>query len=48
MCNHPLPVPLPPMHKALLEFMPAERSEFQQMLPGYLRDGTDPAEGVLR
>ncbi len=35
----------PAMLEALLEFLPADRSEFQQMLPGYLRDGTDPAEG---
>ena len=35
----------PAMLEALLEFMPADRSEFQQLLPGYLRDGTDPAEG---
>ena len=31
--------------EALLEFKPADRSEFQQRLPGYLREGTDPAEG---
>lgn len=35
----------PAMLEALLEFMPADRSEFQQRLPGYLREGTDPAEG---
>ncbi|WP_426153678.1 DUF4011 domain-containing anti-phage protein Hhe [Pseudomonas sp. DC3000-4b1] len=35
----------PAMLEALLEFMPVDRSEFQQRLPGYLRDGTDPAEG---
>ena len=33
------------MLEALLEFQPADRSEFQQRLPGYLREGTDPAEG---
>lgn len=35
----------PAMLEALLEFEPADRSEFQQRLPGYLREGTDPAEG---
>ncbi|MGH1449666.1 MAG: DUF4011 domain-containing anti-phage protein Hhe [Pseudomonadaceae bacterium] len=35
----------PAMLEALLEFQPADRSEFQQRLPGYLREGTDPAEG---
>ncbi|MCY1300611.1 hypothetical protein D9M70_501850 [compost metagenome] len=35
----------PAMLEALLEFKPADRSEFQQRLPGYLREGTDPAEG---
>ncbi|UYP30522.1 DUF4011 domain-containing protein [Pseudomonas sp. Z8(2022)] len=35
----------PAMLEALLEFKPADRSEFQQLLPGYLREGTDPAEG---
>lgn len=35
----------PAMLEALLEFMPVDRSEFQQLLPGYLREGTDPAEG---
>lgn len=35
----------PAMLEALLEFMPADRTEFQQRLPGYLREGTDPAEG---
>jgi len=35
----------PAMLEALLEFKPADRTEFQQMLPGYLRDGTDPTEG---
>ncbi|PZE12196.1 hypothetical protein DMX10_17240 [Pseudomonas sp. 57B-090624] len=35
----------PAMLEALLEFKPVDRSEFQQMLPGYLREGTDPAEG---
>lgn len=35
----------PAMLEALLELKPADRSEFQQRLPGYLREGTDPAEG---
>ena len=35
----------PAMLEALLEFKPADRNEFQQRLPGYLREGTDPAEG---
>lgn len=35
----------PAMLEALLEFMPVDRSEFQQRLPGYLREGTEPAEG---
>ncbi|WP_264312864.1 DUF4011 domain-containing anti-phage protein Hhe [Pseudomonas putida] len=35
----------PAMLEALLEFRPADRSEFQQRLPGYLREGTDPTEG---
>jgi len=35
----------PAMLEALLEFKPADRSEFQQRLPGYLREGTAPAEG---
>lgn len=35
----------PAMLEALLEFKPADRSEFQQRLPGYLREGTDPIEG---
>ncbi|MFJ5297666.1 hypothetical protein ACIQAL_14200 [Pseudomonas sp. NPDC088368] len=34
----------PAMLEALLEFKPADRSEFQQRLPGYLREGTDPVE----
>lgn len=34
----------PAMLEALLS-SPADRSEFQQRLPGYLREGTDPAEG---
>lgn len=35
----------PAMLEALLEFKPVDRSELQQMLPGYLREGTEPAEG---
>ena len=35
----------PAMLEALLEFKPADRSEFQQLLPGYLRDGTEASEG---
>jgi very-short-patch-repair endonuclease len=35
----------PAMLEALLEFRPVDRSELQQRLPGYLREGTDPAEG---
>lgn len=35
----------PAMLEALLEFQPIDRSELQQLLPGYLREGTDPAEG---
>ncbi|WP_429547855.1 hypothetical protein [Pseudomonas frederiksbergensis] len=33
------------MVEALLEFMPEDRAEFQQLIPGYLRTGTNPAEG---
>ncbi|WP_267268570.1 DUF4011 domain-containing anti-phage protein Hhe [Pseudomonas protegens] len=35
----------PAMLEALLEFLPADRTEFQQMIPGYLRNGTHGAEG---
>ncbi|MCP1621504.1 DUF4011 domain-containing anti-phage protein Hhe [Pseudomonas nitroreducens] len=35
----------PAMLEALLEFKPVDRNEFQQRLPGYLREGTDPIEG---
>lgn len=35
----------PAMVEALLEFMPEDRAEFQQVIPGYLRTGTNPAEG---
>ena len=35
----------PAMLEALLEFLPSDRLEFQQMIPGYLRTGTHSAEG---
>ncbi|MDH1261346.1 DUF4011 domain-containing anti-phage protein Hhe [Pseudomonas sp. GD03944] len=35
----------PAMLEALLEYMPVDRNEFQQLIPGYLRSSTDPQEG---
>ncbi|WP_236709384.1 DUF4011 domain-containing anti-phage protein Hhe [Pseudomonas sp. Leaf127] len=34
----------PAMLEALLDSKPADRSDYQQHIPGYLRDGTDPEE----
>ncbi len=34
----------PAMLEALLDSKPADRSDYQQHIPGYLRDGTDPQE----